>query len=223
MRKFNYLGVILDEQLHWKENTDCTCNKVNKRLGLLARIRSCLTLKAAKCVYNTLIEPILCYTDTVLGELSATSSKTLQRLQNRAARIALRRDSSKYTFNVLGWAELETKRKRHKCVLVYKCLNNLVPQYLSDYFTINYNVHSYNTRRRPDLHLPKVKLSLGKRTFRYSGSALFNLSPCSMQEAASLSSFKVLINTYNFSILWMLDCYKLMHACLYFKCITCIS
>ena len=45
------------------------------------------------------------------GELSATSSKPLQRLQNRAARIVLRRDSSKYTFNVLGWAELETKRK----------------------------------------------------------------------------------------------------------------
>ena len=58
------------------------------------------------------------------GEPSATSSKTLQRLQNRAARIVLRRDSSKDTFNVLGWAELETKWKRHKCVLVYKCLNN---------------------------------------------------------------------------------------------------
>ena len=126
-RVINYLGVILDEQLRCKENIDCICNKVNKRLGLLARIRSCLTLKAAKCVNNTLTEPILCYTDTVWGELSATSSKTLQRLQNRAARIVLRRDSSKDTFNVLGWAELETKRKRHKCVLVYKYLKNLVP------------------------------------------------------------------------------------------------
>ena len=53
--------------------------------------------------------------------------QTLQRLQNRAARIVLRRDSSKDTLNVLGWVELETKRKRHKCALVYKCLNNLVP------------------------------------------------------------------------------------------------
>ena len=125
--KFNYLGVILDEKLHWKERTDSNCNKVNKQLGLLARIRSCLTLKPVKCVCNTLIEPILCYTDTEFGELSATSSKTLQRLQNRAARIVLRRDSCKDTFNVLRWTKLETKRKRHKCVLVYKCLNNLVP------------------------------------------------------------------------------------------------
>ena len=59
-------------------------------------------------------------------------------------------------FNVLGWVELETKWKRHKC------LNNPVPKYLSDYFTRNYNVHSYNSRRRTDLHVPKPKLSLEK-------------------------------------------------------------
>ena len=93
---------------------------------------------------------------------------------------------------------IHVKRKRHKCVIVYKCLNNLVPRYLSDYFTRNYNVHRYNTRRKTDLHLPKVKLSLAKRTFRYSGSALFNLLPRSMHKAESLSSFKILINTHNF-------------------------
>ena len=65
----------------WREHTDSLCNKVNKCLGLLARIKSCRTLEAAKCVCNTLIEPILCYTDTVWGELSATSSKTLQRFK----------------------------------------------------------------------------------------------------------------------------------------------
>ena len=55
----------------------------------------------------------------------------------------------------------------------------------------------YNARRRTDLHLTKVKLRLAKRIVRYSGSALFSLLPRSMQKAESLSSFKVLINTYN--------------------------
>ena len=143
--KFTYLGTMLDEQLHWKEHIDTTCKKVNKRLGLLARIRSCLTLKAAKCVYNTLIEPILSYTDTAWGELSVGSSKSLQRLQNRAARIILKRDSSRDTFNVLGWTDLETNRKIHKCVLVFKCLHNLVPQYLSNYFIRNYTMYMVTT------------------------------------------------------------------------------
>ena len=45
VRNFCYLGVILDEELSWKEHVIKVCAKVNKRLGLLGRIRSCLTLK----------------------------------------------------------------------------------------------------------------------------------------------------------------------------------
>ena len=37
-----------------------------------------------------------------------------------------------------------------------------------------------------------------KRTFRYSGSAFFNLLPRSIQYAESLSSFKVSLDAYNF-------------------------
>ena len=177
--KFNYLGVMLDEHLHWKEHVDIICNKVGKRLGLLVRIRS----TSAKCVYNTLIEQILSYTDTAWGELSVASSKSFQRLQNRAARIIQKRDSFRDSFNALGWVDLETNRKIHKCMLVFKCLHGLVPQYLCDYFIRNCNVHSYNTRRKTDIHLPKPKLSLGKRSFRFSRSILFNSLPTKIQRA----------------------------------------
>ena len=58
--KFKYLGVTLDENFTWKEHVDAVCIKVNKRLGLLARIRSCLTVKASKSVYNCLIHLCRC-------------------------------------------------------------------------------------------------------------------------------------------------------------------
>ena len=87
---FCYLGVTLDENLSWKEHVGEVFKKVNKRLGLLGRIRSCLTIQAAKCIYNCLILPVLSYTDTAWGELSAECSNRLQRLQNRAARITIR-------------------------------------------------------------------------------------------------------------------------------------
>ena len=104
--------------------------------------------------------------------------KPFKRLQNRATRIVLGRDSSKDTLSVLGWADLEIKRKRHTRALVYKCLNMLVPQYLCIYFIKNYNVHSYETSRRTDLHLPKAKLGLGKQSFKYSGMGFFYLLSC---------------------------------------------
>ena len=86
------------------------------------------------------------------------------------------------------------KQKRHKCALVYKYLNKQV----CNYFIRNYNARSYDTLRRTDLHLPKPKLSLSKRTFKCSDSALFNLLPCYIQNAEPLSFFTFLMNTNDF-------------------------
>ena len=147
VRNFCYLGVTLDKYLSWKEHVSKVFTEVNKRLGLLGRIRSCLKLKAAKCVCNCLVLPILCYTDRVWGELSVECKSGLQRLQNQAKRIIVRRDSTSETLKTLGWSNLETTSKRNKSILVYKCLNDLVPQYLCDYFSRNHSFHSYNTRR----------------------------------------------------------------------------
>ena len=52
--------------------------------------------------FITLIELILSYTDTAWGEISTASTKRLQRLQNRAARIIQRRDSSRDSLSILG-------------------------------------------------------------------------------------------------------------------------
>ena len=138
---------------------------MSKHLGLLSRIRPYLTLKAAKCVYNNnncLVQTIFDYTDTVWGGLSIGCSNSLQRLQNRAAHILLRMATTEESFKMLGWVDLETQRKAHKCILVFKCLNELVPPYLLDYFIRNHTIHTYKTRQRNDIHLPNPKLMLGK-------------------------------------------------------------
>ena len=45
---------------------------------------------------------------------------------------------------------------------------------------------------------PKSNLALQKELFNVPAQHFFNLVPRSMQKAGSLSSFKVLINTYHF-------------------------
>jgi len=48
--KFSYLGIVLDETLSWKDHVENVSSKVSRRLGVLSRIRSCLTLEASKQV-----------------------------------------------------------------------------------------------------------------------------------------------------------------------------
>lgn len=119
-RERNYLGIILDENLSLSDHLELICNKVSKRLGLLSRIRPYLTLKASKCVYNCLVQAVFNYTDTEWGGLSLGCNNSLQRLQIRAANIIQRRATTDGSFKMLGWVDLETQRKVHKCILVFK-------------------------------------------------------------------------------------------------------
>ena len=112
---------------------------------------------------------------------------SLQRLQNRAAHIILRKAMTEEAFKMLEWVDLETQRKAHEYISVFKCLNDLVPPYLSNYFIRN---HTYAIRQRNDIHLPNPKLTLGKNTFRFSGAVLFNDLSTLVKEATSLSIFK---------------------------------
>ena len=84
-------------------------------------------------------------------------------------------------------------------ILVDKCLINLMAQYLSDYFRRNHSFQSYNAQRCEDIHPSRPKLSLGKRSFRYSGVILFNLLPETYIWAGPLKAFKVLAMKHDFA------------------------
>ena len=91
--------------------------------------------------------------------------------------ITYKRSCKWKAFKMLGWVELETQRKTHKCILVFKCLNDLVPPYVSNYFIRNSTIHTHKTRQRNDIHLPNPKLTLG--------AVLFNDLPTTVNETTS--------------------------------------
>ena len=76
----------------------------------------------------------------------------------------------------------------HKCILVFNCLNNLVPKYLMQYFTRNADLHNHATRRLIN--------DMGKRTFKYAGAIYFNSLPNYVKSATSVNSFKKMLTEY---------------------------
>ena len=89
---------------------------------------------------------------------------TLQIVQNKAVKIILDLpcdSSSTEALQTLGWIKLDQRRKFHRCVAVWKLMNNLID--LDSKFVLNSDVHTYNTRRKSDVHLDKEEL--GKTTF----------------------------------------------------------
>src|SRR6218665_946291 len=54
-----FLGVIIDQYLSWKDHIALVCKKVSKNIGIIAKIRYCLSFQNLKNLYYTLIFPYL--------------------------------------------------------------------------------------------------------------------------------------------------------------------
>ncbi len=58
----------------------------------------------------------------------------------------------------------------NKCILMYKCLYNLAPCYLTDLFQTINSIHQYRTHRSNNLHVVKSKLEYYNRSFTITGA-----------------------------------------------------
>ena len=92
----------------------------------------------------------------------------LQILQNKAAKLILDRpwfSSATSALHELGWKPLSNRRFYHRCLYVFKCLNNLVDYDVN--FLYNRDIHNHNTRVKNKLRLPRVKRNWGKYKVDY--------------------------------------------------------
>ena len=74
----------------------------------------------------------------------------------------------------LKFQSLEDRRNADILGLVKRCLNNNVPQFLNNYFNLNKEVISRETRRSNFIYLPSVRTETAKKSFYYNGSVVYN-------------------------------------------------
>ena len=88
--------------------------------------------------------------------------------------------------------KIEERIKYHKCLLVFKCLKNEAPLYLTEklHFLSEKNPYPIRNAISGNLIVPKPRTELYKKSFVYSGSLLWNEMPCSIRMAPSIYSFK---------------------------------
>ncbi len=87
----------------------------------------------------------------------------------------------------LKWLTIEQRHKMHTSVMVYRVMNNLVPNYICKYFTELSDITSGN--KRGLLEIPKKQRSCGQRTFQDRETKLWNDIPQHVCEASSLDTF----------------------------------
>ena len=196
-----YLGVKIHKNMTWNEQIDSLITKVNQRIGLLRCVKPLLPVDARITLYYTLISPLFDYTDVIWGDKDNTTLMgDLQILQNKAAKIILDLPgyaSSTDALKSLGWPTLSQRRLVHRYMITFKYIHGLV-----DYnFNIlkNSDIHSYNTWRKNDFRLPRVRTNYGKKTLLYQGIKEWNLLEQSFKDIKSFLIFKQRIKERVFS------------------------
>ena len=97
------------------------------------------------------------YCSTVWANTSQRNVKKLLLVQNFAARIVLglkKFDHISQGIKSLNWLTVEERLHLNDAVMVFKCVNNLVPEYLTNMFVPRSRIHSRVTKLCNLLHIP---------------------------------------------------------------------
>ena len=96
--------------------------------------------------------------------------------------------SSTNALTVLRWMNLEERRKCHRCIYTYNCINGQLEHCLD--IVRKSDMHSYNTRNKDTITLSKIKHNWGKHRSRYHCFKDFNGLEQTIRKSANLPVFK---------------------------------
>ncbi len=116
-------------------------------------------------------------------------------LQSKGARMHLNCDYRTHIRDMLNernWITVKERADFHSTCLIYKCQNNLAPQYFVDHFNNISESHNFNTRNSTHRVIKLANPSNNQllRTFKYNGAKLWNALAIYVRGKPSLNSFK---------------------------------
>ena len=184
--EFKYLGVKLDSNLSWSAHVDYLCKNVSKRTGIIKRMKYFLPHQTIVMLSNALVIPHFDYGSTVWSNFSAEFQNKVQVLHNSLARIILSADIRtpiNEMMETLQWVKLDKRWHEQLLLIVFKCLRNMSPSYLSSQFEFVHDNHSHLTRNHTSntLVVPKFTSNSGLRTFHVRAAYAWNNLPSNVR------------------------------------------
>ena len=161
IEKIKYLGVQIDQNLEWKEHIKYVSSKVARAIRFLKYTKNFIPRNCLNKLYRSIMEPYFRNCCSVWGCCSSTEKDRLQKLQNRTARIIT---GSSFTTSALplieslSWKTIEELISNETKICVFKAVNGLAPQYLTELFSRNSQRSLHILRNTStDLKLPLFK------------------------------------------------------------------
>jgi len=191
VKNFNFLGIIIDENLSWRDHICFISKKLAKTIGVMNRLKHFLPIYALKNIYNALILSHLNYGIGAWGKYC----HKLFGMQKKAIRIVMKKGYFSHTdvlFKKLSILKINDLSALHDYTFCFKFENHLLPDYFLTYLSDDYH-HEYYTRARGNRRQPAVSHEFARQAISYKFPRTFNNMPQEVKEKIythSIASFK---------------------------------
>ena len=189
-----FVGVVIDENLTWKNHINYIKNKIAKNVGILKRLKYRLPGKLLNTLYNTLILPYLNYCNIIWANNKSSRLQPLFKLQKRSMRII---NNSPYNthalplFSKLNQLTIFDLNKLSIATFMFRQYKNCLPNIFVHYFCTNSTIHSHDTRNAIKLHISYARTDLMKFQIKVFGPKLWNsIDPAIVNKSRHRHSFK---------------------------------
>jgi hypothetical protein len=198
------LGVLLDSELTMKQHVGKVASVCYFHLRRLRQVRRMLGPDVTKTLVSAFVFSRLDYCNAVLAGLPKSTTNTLQRVQNAAARLVLDlgpRDGVTSAMRQLHWLPVRYRVKYKLCVLMHAVVIHQSPAYITDVVTATADIAARASLRSATslaYDVPRTRTEFGKRAFSVAGPKQWNKLPVSLRSVADTAKFKAELKTVLF-------------------------
>ena len=197
VHSMKYLGVIIDDDLKWKNHLASISKKINVNNARIRRTYSVLPQSVRLKVHNTISVPVIDYASTVWGDFSQSILKYIDRLEHMCARTI----TGNFDFINVRGLELMQKLQMsyfinrlnyYTSVILYKAVHGLAPDHICNLICFTHEMsHRYlRTFNNMELYKSRPYCNLFKKSLQYKGPTIWNSLPLHIKKSLSVRSFK---------------------------------
>ena len=176
VKEFDFLDVLLNENLNWNPHINRTCKKISQSIGIINKLKHFLPSHILKTLYDSLIHSRMNYGILTWG----FNTKYIFKLQKKCMRFLTKSKYNAHTdpiFKKLNILKIHDLFKLHLLKLYHNYKNNNLPSFLQSFNIIpRQDVHSYNTRNKSSLNKMKINLKMTENSVRYALPELINMT-----------------------------------------------
>ncbi len=198
------LGVLFDSNLSFDSHISNICKTEFFHLKNKSKLRPMLSMSNTEMLIHAFMTSRLDYCNALLGGCCARVINKLQMVQNAAARVLTRTrkyDHISPVMSTLHWLPIKHRIDFKILLIIYKALNGLAPQYLSELLLHYSPPRPLRSQNSGYLIIPRIsKPTAGGRSFFYLAPKLWNNLPNTVREADTLCQFKSRLKTHLFNL-----------------------